>query len=419
MLGWLGKDVPMPDALPNMTGPEPHEVPWYTRLMMLFGRGSTPTSGTSDNEGEDGGPDRITSLAQWWQDKFTLPTDFKSRYDVYDEMDSFDMVSSILEVMAEETRPSRTTISSWRCGWRAVITIWCGRVRRVYRIRRWRIKTLLPIVRRMCKYGDDFRRLLYQQGKGVLGWKYADPKNVMCMEDRTDRLVGFKESGMKYRGERKSEVSWAWDYIHFRLLGADEIGGRGTSICAPMFRPWRVATLSEDATLMYRLRRAPDRNLIMVDVGTEMEDHEAMEYANNWRKKFKKTEYVDPACVLLSQVVRTLRGDRTVQQVITDFMAGVETWVYGYDEASRRIMPGKVTWAGVTRKQTEVVEVALDDGSVLTCTPDHLVAVMDGTPGTGKDRSRHRWRRVSGGSYSGVVRCCPICSWFRCVRVVI
>jgi hypothetical protein len=52
--------------------------------------------------------------------------------------------------------------------------------------------------------------------------------------------------------------------------------------------------MAEDSILMYRLRRAPDRNLILVDVGN-MEESEAQQFLNTWRKKFRKYEFVDPA----------------------------------------------------------------------------------------------------------------------------
>ena len=55
-----------------------------------------------------------------------------------------------------------------------------------------------------------------------------------------------------------------------------------------------VSHNSEDSVLMYRLRRTPDRNLIMLDVG-DMEEGEAEKYANIYRKRLRKQEYVDPS----------------------------------------------------------------------------------------------------------------------------
>lgn len=45
---------------------------------------------------------------------------------------------------------------------------------------------------------------------------------------------------------------------------------------------------------MFRLRRTPDRNAVFVNVGT-MDPTEAAQWLNNYRKKFRKSEFVDPA----------------------------------------------------------------------------------------------------------------------------
>ena len=149
------------------------------------------------------------------------------------------------------------------------------------------------ITRRMGKLGDAFQRLIYQTGKGVLAWRQAPATKVHRVEDKFARLTGFREDGQKYRGKKRT-TSWPWDYIHFRLLGKYEEAGYGTSLLESMFRPWRQMTLAEDSVLMYRMRRAPDRNLVLVDVGN-MEEHEAIQYLNSWRKRFRKWEFVDPA----------------------------------------------------------------------------------------------------------------------------
>jgi hypothetical protein len=53
-------------------------------------------------------------------------------------------------------------------------------------------------------------------------------------------------------------------------------------------------TIGEDAKMIYMVRRAPDRNLIKVDV-SNLDDVEATEYVNVWRKAIRKDEIIDPA----------------------------------------------------------------------------------------------------------------------------
>ena len=53
-------------------------------------------------------------------------------------------------------------------------------------------------------------------------------------------------------------------------------------------------------------------------------------------------------------------------------------WVYSYDHESGKIVPGKAT-ARKTRENAELVEVELDNGEKVKCTPDHRWMLRDGS----------------------------------------
>ena len=280
-------------AVPRMTTrpTQPHRVPAFWKLYGLFGRQTRPIS---YDFGYDERRDEFASFREL--DRLSsLASDRRRRYDIFDEMDAFGLVSAVLSVYAEEsTQPDydrgvRVWIES-----KARHMIEAGNAC----FQNCKIEdTLFPVDRRMCKYGDSFQRLLYASEKGVLGWRYASQHNVTRVEDKYGRLVGFKEQGAKFRKALHpdgSDTSFPWDYSHFRLLGKNEEDGYGTGLCEQFFREWRYMTLTEDSLLMYRLRRIPDRNVILVDVGS-LEDHEAMRYVNQWRKRLRKHELVDPA----------------------------------------------------------------------------------------------------------------------------
>lgn len=267
----------------------PHAMGWFFNLFRYYGRTSHAASAEMDLDpyGSLDLPDYDTSL----EDMLKLTADRQKRINLFEEMDSFGLVESILDLYAEEsTQPDydkqrRVWIESANKamvtqGDRALLN--CQVEERI-----------VPIARRMCKYGDEFKRLIYEGGKGVLAWKTAKTMGVRRIEDRYARLIGFKEERKKYRAGKR-ELSWPWDYIHFRLLGKSEDDLYGTSLLEAMFRPWRQLALTEDSLLMYRLRRAPDRNAFFVGVGN-MEVPEAMKWLNTFRKKFRKHEHVDPA----------------------------------------------------------------------------------------------------------------------------
>lgn len=267
---------------------DPHTLPWYWRLLNLFQREQHPFNFDVDGIEDD---KAAKNTQTWWDNQFKIGSDRKERYRIFDEMDS-GLVAAILDLYAEEI--TQIDYEKNKAVWvesknPAMVTAGeeC--------LRNCMIEDkITPIVRRFLKYGDGFQRLIYQTGKGVLGWRHGKTDAIYRLEDKYTRLIGFREDGHKYRGERKHNISWPWDYIHFRVLGKDEESGYGTGILDAMFNPWRQLVLMEDAVLMYRLRRAPDRNMIMVDVGN-MEEAEALEYVNAWRKRFRKHELVDPA----------------------------------------------------------------------------------------------------------------------------
>lgn len=269
---------------------QPHATDWFWNLLGLYDRQSRPITSyfddTAENESEFSSmrADQLNRL-------FTLAADRKRRYEIFEEMDTYGLVSAILDVYAEEStqRDYDKGVSVWVES-KAPHMVEAGQ----NCLHNCQMEDkVMPITRRFCKYGDAFQRLLYQTGKGVLGWRYAKTVDVTRHEDKYCRLVGFSEQGKRFR-QGKRDVSWPWDYVHFRLLGKDEESGYGTSLLAGMFQEWRRMALTEEAILMYRLRRMPDRNLIQVNVGN-MEEHAAMAYVNAFRKKLRKHELVDPA----------------------------------------------------------------------------------------------------------------------------
>lgn len=270
---------------------QPHSVAAFWKLFGLHGRQTRPVGADFgyDERGDEFASyrelDRLSSLA----------SDRRRRYDIFDEMDSFGLVSSILSVSAEEaTQPDydrgvRVWIES-----KAKHMIEAGNAC----LANCKVEdTIFAVTRRAVKYGDSFQRLIYASEKGVLNWRYASQHNMTRVEDKFGRLVGFKEQGAKFRKALHpdaSDTSFPWDYIHMRMLGKNEENGYGTGLCEQFFREWRTMTLMEDSILMYRIRRMPDRNVVLVDVGS-LEDHEAMRFVNQWRKRLRKHELVDPA----------------------------------------------------------------------------------------------------------------------------
>lgn len=295
---------------------QPHRVPAFWRLFGLFQRQSRPIAADSAWDERDD----IFAAHREWERLISLGTDRIRRYDIFDEMDNFGLVSSILNVYAEEA-----TQKDYDRGVRVWVESEASHMIEGAKDCFQNLQMedrIFAISRRMGKYGDAFQRMLYATEKGVLGWRIAKAHNIHRIEDKYGRLVGFKEEGAKFRKALHpggNNTSFPWDYVHFRMLGKNEEDGYGTGHCENFFREWRYMTLTEDSMLMYRLRRTPDRNLVLVDVG-QLEDHEAMHYVNRWRKRLRKTELVDPSApdykkqynplTPLEDIFLPIRGDK-------------------------------------------------------------------------------------------------------------
>ena len=76
---------------------------------------------------------------------------------------------------------------------------------------------------------------------------------------------------------------------HFRLLGDDRKLPYGTSVLEKARRIWKQLILSEDAMLVYRVTRAPERRIFKIYVGN-IEDEAIEPYIQKIANKFKRTQ---------------------------------------------------------------------------------------------------------------------------------
>lgn len=144
----------------------------------------------------------------------------------------------------------------------------------------------------------------------------------------------------------------------------------------------------EDALIIYRLARAPERRIWYIDVGN-LPKMKAEQYVRDIMIKHKNRLIYDGAtgevrddrkfmCYAMDTKIPLLDG-RTLelQQIIEEYNAGKQNWVYSCDPVSGKFYPGPVSWAGVTKYDAEVVRVTFDNGKSVVCTPDHKFPVWN------------------------------------------
>lgn len=146
-------------------------------------------------------------------------------------------------------------------------------------------------VRNMCKYGDFF---LFNDVSPEHGVVNVFPIAV----NEIEREEGFDKDdplAVRYRWVTQgNQTLQNWQVSHFRLLGNDAFLPYGTSVLEAARRIWRQMILVEDAMLVYRIIRAPDRRVFYVDVGN-VPPEEIPNYMEQAQSTLKKNQVIDRA----------------------------------------------------------------------------------------------------------------------------
>jgi hypothetical protein len=160
------------------------------------------------------------------------------------------------------------------------------------------INTNLPMwIRNMCKYGDNFVYLKLDSEKGVTGCMQLPNIEIERLErgiesKTSNATVNVNRKDLKFIWKVKSTEFNTWEIGHFRLLGDDRKLPYGTSMLEKARRIWKQLVLAEDAMLIYRTSRAPERRVFKVFVGN-MDDKDVEPYVQRVANKFKRDQVVD------------------------------------------------------------------------------------------------------------------------------
>jgi hypothetical protein len=165
-------------------------------------------------------------------------------------------------------------------------------------------------------------------------------------------------------------------------------------------QPFNQLKLLETSLIIYRIVKAPERLVFSIDTGAMPMD-KAMKFVEKIKQKLTQKvsydsrsgslhnqpeimsmldNYFLPQCLRLDTEISCLDGiDKTLSQMIDDFNNGIKNEVLSVDQSSGKIIHGEVEWAGITRKDAELVRVHLDSGKCVDVTPDHKFVMRDGS----------------------------------------
>lgn len=212
-----------------------------------------------------------------------------SRYSDFAEMEATPEIASALDIYAEETV---SPDEQGRC-----LHIFCEDELKKELLETLFYDTLnvefnlVMWVRNLCKYGDFF---LFNDVDPKFGIVNAYPIPISEME-REEGFDPENPGAVRFRWlTQGNTVLENWQVSHFRLLGNDAFLPYGSSVLESARRIWRQLILIEDAMLVYRVIRAPERRVFYIDVGN-VAPEDVSDYLEQATSTLKRAPVVDRA----------------------------------------------------------------------------------------------------------------------------
>ena len=160
---------------------------------------------------------------------------------------------------------------------------------------------LWPWVRNMCKYGDFFLKLEIDEKYGitnVVPLSVYDVSRMEGLDPENPEYVKFLIEAATSEHRYKSETSATreelenYEVAHFRLLSDSNYLPYGKSQIEGARKIYKQLTLMEDAMLIHRIMRAPEKRIFKLDIGN-IPPAEVDNYMQQVINKMKKAPVVD------------------------------------------------------------------------------------------------------------------------------
>ena len=232
-----------------------------------------------------------------------LEVNRRNRYKDYDLMDQYPEVGTAFDIYADDSTQRDIDGKRWTVEHademviEEVTNLFTDiKIDRVY----W------DIVRNTVKYGDCFVELVLDVNDpeaGIQRVKILNPNFILRVENDYGYLTDFLQEipdksdwsafgaqaalykGSKYITLDKNQI------VHYRLFTSDpHYYPYGKSIAALAIRIFRSLRMMEEATIIYRIARAPERRIFYVDVGN-LPTTKAEMFMERLKQKFKKEKY--------------------------------------------------------------------------------------------------------------------------------
>ena len=145
--------------------------------------------------------------------------------------------------------------------------------------------------RNMVKYGDFFLLQEIQPGAGIINVKPLPVYETERLENTDPTNPNYVKFNVNNDPNGKGEYE-NYEVVHFRLLSDTNFLPYGKAMIENGRRIWKQVSLMEDAMLIHRIMRAPEKRVFKIDIGN-IPPQEVDNYMQKIINKMKKTPFVD------------------------------------------------------------------------------------------------------------------------------
>lgn len=210
-------------------------------------------------------------------------------YADYEMMDRDPIISSALDIYSDE--------STLTDQFGDILTIKCNNTK-VQKILYNLFYDVLNIefnlwtwIRNMTKYGDFFLKLDIAEEIGVLN---ARPLSSYELErwEQYDESTGEYTIKFKHVADTRTEYD-TFEIAHFRMLSDSNFLPYGRSMLEGARKEFQKLMMMEDAMLIHRIMRAPEKRIFKIDIGN-IPPNEVDSFMEQIITKMKKIPHIDP-----------------------------------------------------------------------------------------------------------------------------
>ncbi len=188
----------------------------------------------------------------------------------YEAMDSDPLISSALDIYADETtlKSEYGKILSIKSDNNQIHDILHNLYYDILNIE----FNLYPWTRNLCKYGDFFLKLDINDKYGITNVEPLSSYDVARIEGEDPENPHYTkfvlESGdvRQTNQGQKSEFE-NYEIAHFRMISDSNFLPYGRSMMEGGRKVWKQLSLMEDAMLIHRIMRAPEKRIFNIDIG--------------------------------------------------------------------------------------------------------------------------------------------------------